>query len=417
MLNVLHNKIVLITSGQPALNPRLVKEADALAGSGYQVTVIYQYWTYWGTEIDKELLPKKKWKAVCVGGSPKENKALYWTTRIQYKAAKILVKYVGFKFKLAERTIGRCTFLLLKEALLHPADLYIAHNLAALPVAVLAAQKNKVKCGFDAEDFHRNETSDDPTHPDVLLKSFLEEKYISKTDYLTASSWPITRLYQKLFPGKKITTVLNAFPVVKEVSLPIVKKDKLLKLFWFSQTIGLDRGLQDILSALKFSEDKLVELHLLGFINNEISRRIDTIIAGLAFQKKPVIVFHQPINPDQLPIFTSQFDVGLALEPNYPLNRDICLTNKIFTYLQAGLAIIASDTVAQKQFINENPGLGFCYEKGNTQQLAAILKRYVEEPDLLRNTKKKSYQAARLSLNWETESIKFLKVVAETLAG
>lgn len=409
--------IVLITSGQPALNPRLVKEADTLTEAGYAVTVIYQYWNNWGTEIDLQILPKKRWKAIRVGGSSKQNKFLYWLTRIQQKTAKILFKKLGFKYNLPEKAIGRCTFLLLKEALRQKADLYIAHNLAALPVAVLAAKKNKIKCGFDAEDFHRNETSDDPKNPDVLLKTYLEQKYIPQTNYLTASSLPITELYQKLFPDKKFTTLLNVFPIVKEVSAPVTKTDQTLKLFWFSQTIGLNRGLQDVLSTLKILENERIELHLLGFLTDKTSIELDQIITDLQFNIKPEIYFHKQINPDQLPIFAAQFDVGLALEPGFCINNNAALSNKIFTYLQAGLAIAASDTTAQKQFISANPDLGFCYEKGNGQQLATILKRFLDEPDLLQKTKLAAYQAAQNELNWETESVKFLKIIAETLAN
>lgn len=408
---------MLITSGQPATNPRLVKEADTLAKAGYLVTVIYQYWNNWGTEIDAQILPEKPWKAIRVGGSPKQNKFLYWLTKFQQKTAKVLFKQFDFKYNLPEKVIGRCTFLLLKEALRQHADLYLAHNLAALPVAVLAAKKNKVKCGFDAEDFHRNETSDDFKNPDVLLKTFLEEKYIPQTNYLTASSLLITALYQKVFPAKKIVTLLNVFPIVKEVLSPIVRTTETLKLFWFSQTIGLNRGLQDVLSALKILENEQIELHLLGFLADKTNIEFDRIITSLQFKIKPKIFFHQQINPDQLPIFAAQFDVGLALEPGFCINNNAALSNKIFTYLQAGLAIAASDTLAQKQFISENPDLGFCYEKRNGQQLAAVLKRFLDEPDLLQKTKLAAFQAARNELNWETESVKFLKVIAETLAG
>ncbi len=413
----MNKKIVLITSGQPALNPRLVKEADALTAAGYQVTVIYQYWNDWGTEMDKQLLPSKKWKAVHVGGSPKEKKALYLTTRIQHKTAKTLVKWFGLKHNLAERAAGRCSFLLLKEALRQPADLYIAHNLAALPVAVLAAKKNKAQCGFDAEDFHRNEISDDPNNFNVRLKTFLEEKYFPQTDYLTASSLPISELYQKLFPFKKITTILNAFLIVKEVQPSVIKAGEPLKLFWFSQTIGLNRGLQDAISAIKILENEQIELHLLGFLSERTNSGIQDLITGLRFSKKTVVTFYSPVSSEKLPTFAAQFDVGLALEPGFCKNNDAALSNKIFTYLQAGLAVAASDTVAQKQFLNENPDLGFCYEKGNGQQLANFLKRFIEEPDLLQKTKLAAYQAARSHLNWETESVKFLKVVEKTLAG
>jgi len=46
-------KIVLITTGQPSCNPRVVKEADALSAAGHEVTVIYNYYIGWADENDQ----------------------------------------------------------------------------------------------------------------------------------------------------------------------------------------------------------------------------------------------------------------------------------------------------------------------------------------------------------------------------
>ena len=51
-------KIVLITTGQPSTNPRIVKEADALHAAGYDVTVLYSFFISWAFEKDKILLQK-----------------------------------------------------------------------------------------------------------------------------------------------------------------------------------------------------------------------------------------------------------------------------------------------------------------------------------------------------------------------
>jgi len=408
---------VLLTSSQPSLNPRLVKEADTLSEAGYNVTVIYCYWNSWATKTDQQLLTKKKWKAIRVGGSPTEKKLLYWLSRIQHKASKILVKKIGVKYHFAEKAADRCTFLLLKEALQHQPDLYIAHNLAALPAAVKAAKKHHTKCGFDAEDFHRNETSDQAKNIDVRIKAFLEEKYMPQADYITASSLQITKQYQSIFPEKCITTILNAFPVQKEVSFPALKEDYTLKLFWFSQTIGLNRGLQDILSAMKIVEDGNIELHLLGNLPDKTSIELMAFVKTLNFCNPPKITFHLPTHPDSLAVFASQFDIGLALEPSFCLNNKLALSNKIFTYLQAGLAIAASDTEAQTAFLKQHPLVGKSYQKNNIQQLADVLLNYINQPDLLQTTKQEAYNAARNKLNWETESRKFLKVIKKTLAN
>ena len=80
--------------------------------------------------------------------------------------------------------------------------------------------------------------------------------------------------------------------------------------------------------------------------------------------------FHDPAAPDELTAFASQFDIGLALEPAFSRNNDIALSNKIFTYMQAGLAIIASNTTAQQQLLKKYPKIGELYEIGNIGSLS-----------------------------------------------
>ena len=405
------NKIVLISSGQPSLNPRLVKEADALAESDYDVTVIYQYWNHWGTEMDKLLLPAKKWKAVRVGGSPTQNKALYFVTRLQYKAAKTLLKWFGFKALLAERAAGRCTFILLKEALQRPADLYIAHNLAALPAAVLAAQKNKSKCGFDAEDFHRQEATDDVNSIDFKLITSIENKFIPNLNYLSVASPLIGAAYNQIYHHEP-TCILNVFPKLSNRENTSLNKP--LKLVWFSQYIGFGRGLELVFEALNELAELNFELHLIGFLSTKMADFIQNN-AGLKSVISKIII-HKPLPPDQLISYISQFDIGLATETGQPLNRDICLSNKIFSYIQAGLSVLASNTTAQKQLLSAHPEIGKIYDKNSITSLTAALNSFYVDDELLLSCKKNAFVLGQTTLNWETESIKFLSLVEATLA-
>jgi glycosyltransferase involved in cell wall biosynthesis len=112
-----------------------------------------------------------------------------------------------------------------------------------------------------------------------------------------------------------------------------------------------------------------------------------------------------------------QFDIGLATELATPYNRDICLTNKIFTYIQAGLAVIASDTTAQVQLLNKHQNIGTPYKKSDAQELANALKLYINNPDFLQKTKQNSYMLGQTTLNWEIESEKLLGIVSEVLNG
>jgi glycosyltransferase involved in cell wall biosynthesis len=402
--------IVLISSGQPALNPRLVKEADALANAGFAVTVIYQYWNAWGTAFDKQLLPTKKWKTIRVGGSPDNEKLLYLFGRIIYKLANLIYKQVGNVGLLPETVISRTSVLLIKEAKKIKADLYIGHNLGALAATVLAAKYHNKPCGFDAEDFHRQETTDNLVSHHYKTVKYLEDKYFPALNYLTTASPLIAAEYKKLYPQLNPIIINNVFSSNFLVPSKSNKENETLKLFWFSQTIGKNRGLETVIQAIGLLNNPNITLTLLGMINpiDEIYFRNFATEKGLILNQ---LIFLSPVAPDDIFSIASQYDIGLALELNTPLNRDICLTNKIFTYLSAGIAIIASETAAQKRFLNNYPLVGKSFPLGDVNKLSGIIKFYCDNPDHLLNTKIAAFNLAKNELNWENESAKFIEMI------
>ena len=256
-------KVVLLTIGQPSTNPRLVKEADKLQASSFDVYVIYAYRTRWAWESDKLLLSISKWTPLLVGGSPYENKTLFFFTRLRAKIFGYIAKNITLKFGIAEIAIGRTYPNLLRKAKSIKADLYIAHTLAALPAAIYAAKKNNAKSGFDAEDFHRQEIDDDPTSFHYRISKYIEDKYLTIVDYVTTSSPIISQNYASLY-NRNVTCILNVFPKKTLLKKSISDINGPIKLFWFSQNISPNRGLEDIIGALKLVEKGYFELHLLN---------------------------------------------------------------------------------------------------------------------------------------------------------
>lgn len=402
----------MITSGQPALNPRLVKEADALSDAGFEVVVLFGYWNQWGSDFTKELLRTKRWAAVETGGNPITNSSTYFISRLIFAIAKWIIKLLGPISYFSELATSRSSYFLIREAKKHRADIYIGHNLAALPAVVKASKKHHAKCGFDAEDFHRNETDNSTTSLKYKLTKYIEDKYMAFTDYVTASSPQITAAYKQLYPVIDPVTILNVFPKAgsfitrnKNLTTPI-------KIVWFSQTIGKNRGIDDMLLALKLLGSDNFELHLLG----NVSEYIKNDFADIAGNASKHLYFHNPIAPDNIVDFISQFDIGLASEPGFSLNNDLALSNKIFTYLQAGLAIVASDTQAQQSFLDEYNFVGALYPKKNHQLLVDILSEYNQNRDKLFNTQQASFKLGFEQLNWGNESVKFLNLVNTTLS-
>jgi glycosyltransferase involved in cell wall biosynthesis len=404
-------KAVLISSGQPSLNPRLVKEADALTAAGYSVMVLYAYWNEWGTQHDKQLLAQKGWKAICTGGDPVKRPLSYLITRIKYKLAHYLYKRIPVDL-LAEYAAARSTQALTAEATRHHAHIYIAHTLGALPAAVKAAKKQKAKCGFDAEDFHRNEVSDNINSPDYRKSKAIEDKYLPWVDYLTASSSHIAAAYKKLYPQLNPVTIKNVFAVDDRVMFK--EHEGNLKLLWFSQTIGPKRGLDDVFAALQLLKNKNIELHLLGHLPDGIQ---NAYLNKFMQDEHLNLHLHEPMPAKDLIAFAAQFDIGLALEPGFSRNNSLALSNKIFTYLLAGLAVLASNTAAQQHFISQYPDVGRLYQTGDVAALSEAINFYDHHRHYLLQMRRAAFRLSHEELNWETESRRFVQLVNQTLSG
>jgi glycosyltransferase involved in cell wall biosynthesis len=406
-----NKKIIIITSGQPSLNPRLVKEADSLTGAGYDVTVLYAYWNHWGTLHDEKLSASRKWKAIRFGGDPEQNRVTWFLSRLIHKISRsLLQKTWNYKY-FADLAIARSSYFLIKGAKKHRADLYIAHNLGALPAAAKAARFYKKPYGFDAEDFHRQEVNNDTDSFHFKICSYLEDKYLPPAKYLTASSPLIAGLYTTLYK-RIIPVILNVFPQMHKAQELTDRKGGPLRLFWFSQTIGYGRGLEEVVQALCGLKKYGFELHVLGDLPEGVFKKYLSEMISLNGLK---IAVYTPIPSDDIAAFAARFDIGLAVETGEVLNRDICLTNKIFTYLQAGLAIIASDTSAQQCFLDQYPAIGRLYRKTDIAALSQALIYFNENRDALNKAGQSALMLTHTTLNWEYESEKFLAIVKGAL--
>jgi glycosyltransferase involved in cell wall biosynthesis len=404
------SKVVLITSGQPSLNPRLVKEADALQAAGYEVLVIYAYWNTWGTRYDRDLLGCRKWKAIRAGGDPIHRPVIYFLSRMAFRFMRRLHLLFRASARWTDWSMARSSWFLYREARKHPADLFIAHNLGALPAAARAAGYFNSRVGFDAEDFHRQEAGNDPLSEGYRRARQIEDRYLPGLDQLTASSPMIAERYRQLY-ALPVTTILNVFP---RWDCPVIQEntEQPLRLFWFSQTIGAARGLETVIEAVGLS-GTACQLHLLGEPSPGYHEQLQSLWAEKGLLP-PDLCFYEPVAPEHLFHIAANFDIGLAAEVPVCLNRELALTNKLFTYMQCGLAIAASDTPAQRGLIDRFPDAGRVYS--NAGELAGILRAYDRDRRLLTATRRASRLAADKQMNWENESLTFLALVSRLIA-
>ena len=407
--------IVLLSTGQPSSNPRLVKEAVALADAGYKVSVLYCYWVNWADIQDERLFeqyPSVNWMRV--GGHPLKERRRYWYTRLRSKCYRLLTGIFPGNIYVQQNAYTRCFPELKNAAVNHPAQLYIAHNLGALAPAALAAQKNKSRYGFDAEDYHRGQT----VEPNEIRKAILlEDSYLPGTSYYSASSPLIADRYKSDYPGTDPVMVNNVFSLqYLQPNITAYHKGDELKLFWFSQTTGTGRGLEEMIEAMGKIKSVPVSFTIVGNCTPAMKSYFYAL-AENSHVKREQLHFMEPVSLADVFSLAGKHHIGLALEISTTLNWQVCLTNKIFTYLLSGLAIIATDTPAQKLFFSENTGTGKTYRQGNTTELAELLESFISKPDELNTYRQNAINLAKGSLNWEKEKELFLQTIDGVLQG
>jgi glycosyltransferase involved in cell wall biosynthesis len=85
-------------------------------------------------------------------------------------------------------------------------------------------------------------------------------------------------------------------------------------------------------------------------------------------------------------------------------NRDLCVTNKIFTYMLAGLAVAATDTRGQREILSAVGEAGFLYTPGRPGELADGVRRWLHDPSGLARARAASRAAAQSRYNWDLEA-------------
>jgi glycosyltransferase involved in cell wall biosynthesis len=123
------------------------------------------------------------------------------------------------------------------------------------------------------------------------------------------------------------------------------------------------------------------------------------------------IKFHPLVEHDEVIKSMEQYDVGLALERPDHQNYSCTVTNKVFSYLLAGLAIAATDTPGQREILDQVPTAGFLYPAGNPGVLAEKLRTWIDNPGLLVTAKQAAWDAARAKFCWDVEEMKFLQLL------
>jgi hypothetical protein len=282
--------------------------------------------------------------------------------------------------------------------LAQPADLFYAGTAGTLAAVTRAARQCGVPYALDLEDFHSAEQEDSmPARLSHALVERVERAVLPGAAFLTAAGCAVAAAYTDKY-GVRPIPINNTFSLPQKVPDLAPSRGAGLRLYWFSQTIGPRRGLEDAVRATGLA-DISGELHLRG-------RTIPGYVEGLRRLAGEVaprlkIIHHEPAAPDAMVELCGGYDVGLSLEQGHVLNRSLCLTNKAFTYILAGLAVVLTDTSGQRPLAMDLGDGAVLYAPGDVSALARGLRQWAGDKRTLARAKAAAWEAAKRRWHWE----------------
>lgn len=405
--------VTFVTSGQPSANPRLLKEAITLFELGFKVNVLYSPISLWADCFDEMLFksyPLINW--IKCGVSKRENFIIYQFIRCRRKFWEIFFKLFGDFNDAAIKSLVLYSQDLLNQSFRIQSDLYIGHNLGSLMAITKASEKYGVNHIFDFEDYHRGEyLSDDSERRKIEI---IECKFINKTKFATGSSPLVVRKYRELFPRLKISVIHNCFPVSYSCNNLKIIAQSPIKIFWFSQYLGTNRGIENVINAISCLPAGSFSLTLLGYASNKLKQYFCDLWENLGLNHSDFQLL-DPIEEKSLVSVASDFHIGLASEVPYIENREFCLTNKVFIYLLAGNAILYSNTPSQALFLEANPLHGQVYDSDSIESIKTCLESYLNSPALLFSHRENSLKLGLEVYNWNNEKQRYISLIQNIL--
>jgi hypothetical protein len=386
-------EILVLTSTNLACNPRCLKEVRLLSQKGYKVRLVAFHLHNWTTAKEQELnkeLTTINFHYLDAGRKP----LLTWLlSTVIEKAARVIAPLFRSGTFVSAMAITKRSWVLLRWAQRDKGDysMIIAHNPPAFYAAARLAAKRNIPFALDIEDYHPGESNNTRVQANMTT---LIRNLIPKAAYASYAS-PLIREYSErlLHRKPKDSFVINNIFSATDFPVPSVEVRGKIKVVWFSQYIDFDRGLEALIPALEKYADSF-ELTLIGNCREEFREKF---VAGREF-----IRLMKPLSQERLHKTIGDFDIGLAIEPGRDVNNCVALSNKIWTYFQAGLFIFASDTPAQERFMSVYPDHGICIPL-TTERIHAALNDLAGRIGEIRAEKVARFERAA-GMGWEKEA-------------
>ncbi len=299
--------------------------------------------------------------------------------------------------------------LLYKRAKREQADFYSAHLEAGFIAGGELVRSGK-KVGFDLEDWYSRDYMTADRAIDLLHRA--EGFALSHGRFFTTTSESMARGISEVWKSQNpITVIYNSFPD-EDMTNPVGidnhgNDNKPFRLLWTSRSVGSGRGIETLLKALTYLEMP-VEVHLVGQLAKGYREFLQQHWPGSQGHRLCLVEF---MPHRELSALIPGFDLGLAIENNFPDNKDRTISNKILQYIQAGIKVLATDTKGQVEVADDFPESVFLVPVDQPERWASQIRKAIQQRR--QHEKDKQADRYRKKFAWPAQEEKLKQLITQ----
>lgn len=366
---------------------RVRREAGALVQAGFAVTVVDVESAGEGGFFEEEMdgvrarhLVKPRW---------------FTPTAMPWRLVKSLEKFLV------------CVLAVCRTS----ADIYHAHDVNALPACFLAALLRGKTLVFDAHELPLYELERTRWHLLRGLLTRLLTVILRRCAAIITVSEPIAQEIRVRYHVTGVSVLRNvpAYQPARE-SQRLRQRLELgpeVRLALYQGNLQPDRGLDHLIRAARFLEPGCV-LVLMGKAIGETLAQLNALIAqegvGERVRLLPAVPYAELLD------WTASADLGLIIyTPELSLNIQMCLPNKLFEYLMAGLPVLATPLVAVAEVLQTHEA-GQIVPSLEPTEVAAAINTLLANSSRLEQMHRNALHAAQSELHWEKETLRLVSL-------
>lgn len=427
-------RVTMLVHNALEFDPRVEREAAALARNGYVVTII----AIWEPERTERIEERRGFTIKRVSRRRPGVDALsrFYSARIAWleayiarrrtrlllierKGRRLTAKMVTIALRLVVRGIRRILRMLpnrtqrwaIEQRMMWAAirtrpDVIHAHDLNTLAAAARAARLARARLVYDSHEISPGLPS--VAHPERVIA--YERRWIARAHHVIHTT-PMRAQWAAQTYGIATPTVVRNIPDVERNIPPVDIADavglpKGTKIILHQGNMSADRGCEQLVEAM----DKLDDSFGLVFLGGgRLRGKLEDLTRERGLVSR--VRFHAPVPHRELLAWTAGAWCGVSLLRDTCLNHTYSLPNKLFESVAVGVPMIVSSNPEIAAFAAEH-GIGEVCDPDDPADIAAAIQRLEPRRDA-------AAEAARVAgdrFRWENEEATLLALY-EALSG